>query len=265
MEAALHLGSTSKHNSGSRMYAVIESGGKQYRVHLGAEIQVDHLEFDAGASVTFDRVLLVADGDTAAIGQPHVDGAVVNASVVNHDRGEKVVVFKYRPKARRRVKKGFRAALTTLRISDITYGGQSAAQAAAREQAEREQAESAAREAAERKAATDQALASKLAAELETSTPAEGAAVDAPSGKAGARTRRARAAADTGTAEAAAEAAPAEAPGAAEADAPGERTGPEAASSAADSEPAAGAADEATGTPDGEVGRAASDSSRKDG
>ncbi|CAN5575315.1 hypothetical protein BH24CHL9_BH24CHL9_05040 [soil metagenome] len=169
--------------SGSRMYAVIESGGKQYRVQLGAEIQVDHLEVGAGDSITFDRVLLVADGDTTAIGQPHVDGAVVSADIVSQDRGDKIVVFKYRPKARRRVKKGFRAALTTLRISDITYGGQSAAEAAAHETAQREQAGKVAQEAAARKAAADQALAAKLAAEAEETAKGEEAAQEPGSGE----------------------------------------------------------------------------------
>ena len=99
------------------MYAVIESGGKQYRVELGTEIQVDRLDVEPGDTITLDRVLLVADDEQAAIGRPFVDGAVVNADVVGQVRGDKVVVFKYRPKARRRVKKGFRASLTTLRIS----------------------------------------------------------------------------------------------------------------------------------------------------
>ena len=109
------------------MYAVIESGGKQHRVELGSEIQVDRLDVQPGDSITLDRVLLVADGDEAAIGQPVVDGAKVSAQVLGQDRGDKIVVFKYKPKARTRVKKGFRAELTTLRITDIAFGGKSAA------------------------------------------------------------------------------------------------------------------------------------------
>jgi large subunit ribosomal protein L21 len=158
------------------MYAVIESGGKQYRVELGSEIQVDRLEAQPGDTITLDRVLLVADGDAATVGRPFVDGAVVNADVVDQARGEKIIVFKYRPKARRRVKKGFRASLTTLRISDIAFGGSSAATEAAKDERRREQADREAEEAAAQKAAADQALASRLAeaevaSDPETATP----------------------------------------------------------------------------------------------
>lgn len=154
------------------MYAVIESGGKQHRVELGSEIQVDRLDVQPGDSITLDRVLLVADGDEAAIGQPVVDGAKVSAQVLGQDRGQKIVVFKYKPKARTRVKKGFRAELTTLRITDIAFGGKSAAKDAdkqAKAEAKKaKEAEKAAREAAakeaEAKAAADAELAAKLAA-----------------------------------------------------------------------------------------------------
>jgi large subunit ribosomal protein L21 len=154
------------------MYAVIESGGKQHRVELGSEIQVDRLDVQPGDSITLDRVLLVADGDEAAIGQPVVDGATVLAEVVAQDRGQKLVVFKYKPKARTRVKKGFRAELTTLRITDIAFAGRSAAKdaekaekAEARKAREEEQAaQAAAAKAAEEQAAADAALAAKLAA-----------------------------------------------------------------------------------------------------
>ena len=153
------------------MYAVIESGGKQHRVELGSEIQVDRLDVQPGDSITLDRVLLVADGDDAAIGQPVVDGATVSAEVLGQDRGQKIIVFKYKPKARTRVKQGFRAELTTLRITDIAFGGKSAAQAAekaqkaaAKQATEAEKAQkAAAAKAAEEQAAADQELAAKLA------------------------------------------------------------------------------------------------------
>ena len=154
------------------MYAVIESGGKQHRVELGSEIKVDRLNAEPGDSITLERVLLVADGDEATIGQPVVDGATVSAEVVAQGRGQKIVVFKYKPKARTRVKKGFRAELTTLRITDIAFGGKSAAKdaekaekAEAKKAREAEAAEkAAAAKAAEAKAAADQELAAKLAA-----------------------------------------------------------------------------------------------------
>jgi len=158
------------------MYAVIESGGKQHRVELGSEIQVDRLDVQPGDSITLDRVLLIADGDDAAIGQPVVDGATVSAEVLGQDRGKKIIVFKYKPKARTRVKNGFRAELTTLRITDIAFGGKSAAKDAEQEQKaeakKAREAEKAAREAAakaaEEQAAADRELAAKLAAAEES-------------------------------------------------------------------------------------------------
>jgi large subunit ribosomal protein L21 len=146
------------------MYAVIESGGKQYRVELGSEIEVDRLEAEPGQSIDIARVLLVADGDQAAIGQPVVEGATVSASVVRQMRGEKIVVFKYKPKARTRVKNGHRAELTVLRIADIAWAGRSAAKEQAKADAEQQKGEKAAEAAAAKQAAADKALAEKLAA-----------------------------------------------------------------------------------------------------
>ena len=102
------------------MYAVIETGGKQYRVEVGTELEVELLDAEPGKTVTLDRVLLVADVDEAAIGRPLVGEASVSAEIVRRDRGPKLISFKYRPKARTRVKKGHRQELTVLRISDIT-------------------------------------------------------------------------------------------------------------------------------------------------
>ncbi len=199
------------------MYAVIESGSKQHRVELGSEIQVDRLDVQPGDSIILDRVLLVADGDDSAIGQPVVDGASVSAQVVRQNRGDKIVVFKYKPKARTRVKQGFRAELTTLRITDIAFGGKSAAKDA--EQAEKtkakkalevEQAEKAAAEtAAAEKAAADKALAAKLAAAAE---PAEGQSAEpkpsAPGKKTAAKTSAKKGAMPVPETQASAEEAP---------------------------------------------------------
>jgi large subunit ribosomal protein L21 len=145
------------------MYAVIETGGKQYRVEVGTELEVELLVAAPGYSITIDRVLLVADGDESAIGRPVVSNASVEAEVVRRDRGDKVVSFKYRPKARRRVKHGHRQDLTVLRITDVKLGDRSAA-------ADRQKADAAAKserqrleEAAARQAAEDAALAAKLA------------------------------------------------------------------------------------------------------
>ena len=155
------------------MYAVVEAGGKQYRVELGSELEIDRLEAEPGTSIELGRVLLVADGDDAQIGLPVVEGARVTADVVRQDRGEKIDVFKYRPKARRRVKKGHRADLTVVRVSDIVLNGRSAAES---EQARAKQAQAeraAAEKEAAKKAAADQALAAKLAAEQQAADEAE--------------------------------------------------------------------------------------------
>ena len=116
-------------NPKDSMYAVIETGGKQYRVEVGTELEVELLEGAPGDSITLDRVLLVADGDESSIGRPVVADAAVEAEVVRRDRGDKVISFKYRPKARRRVKKGHRQELTVLRITDVKLNGKSAAEA----------------------------------------------------------------------------------------------------------------------------------------
>lgn len=151
------------------MYAVIETGGKQYRVELGNEIAIDRLDAAPGDSVEIDRVLLVADGDDAQIGRPVVDGALVSASVVRQVRGDKIVVFKYRPKARHRAKQGHRQELTVIRIADISFDGRSAAKEAAAEAKELEKERRVAADEAARQAAADRQLAARLASETEAS------------------------------------------------------------------------------------------------
>lgn len=180
------------------MYAVIETGGKQYRVEVGTELEVELLEVAPGDAITLDRVLLVADGDTAAIGRPLVENASVAAQVVRQTRGEKVINFKYRPKARRRVKKGHRQELTVLRISDIVLDGKSAAADAAKlaeaKLTERQRLE----EAARRQAEADAALAAKLkpaapkaeAAPKAAAAPATKPAKAAPAAKAAPKTTK---------------------------------------------------------------------------
>ncbi len=147
------------------MYAVIETGGKQYRVEVGTELEVELLDANPGDSVNVERVLLVADGDTAAIGRPLVGNASVAAEIVRRDRGDKVISFKYRPKARRRVKKGHRQELTVLRISDIVLDGKSAAAEKAEVDKARQAERAKLEETARKQAAADAELAAKLAAD----------------------------------------------------------------------------------------------------
>ena len=162
------------------MYAVIETGGKQYRVEVGTVVAVERLEGDPGQQLEIERVLLVADGDEAAIGRPVVDGARVTASVLRQDRADKVIVFKYRPKARRRVKHGHRQEQTVLRIEDIVHGGRSAAALSEAERAADQRRAAEAAEAAESRAAADRALADRLAAARVDATTEQAATTEQP-------------------------------------------------------------------------------------
>jgi len=153
------------------MYAVIETGGKQYRVEVGTELEIELLEAGAGETVAFERVLLVADGANASIGRPVVANASVSGEVVRRDRGEKTISFKYRPKARRRVKKGHRQELTVVRISDIVLQGKSAASEVAKLEAERKTERQKLEAAARKQAEQDAALAAKLAADKAKAEP----------------------------------------------------------------------------------------------
>jgi large subunit ribosomal protein L21 len=101
------------------MYAVIRTGGKQYRVAVGNAVEVEKLEGEIGSTVTLEDVLLVADGDNVQVGQPTVTGANVIAKITGQYRGTKVMVFRYRPKKRIRVRKGHRQYLTRLEIESI--------------------------------------------------------------------------------------------------------------------------------------------------
>ena len=164
------------------MYAVIETGGKQYRVEVGTELEVELLDAASGESVAFERVLLVADGEAASIGRPIVTNASVSGEILRRDRGEKLISFKYRPKARRRVKKGHRQELSVIRISDIVLDGKSAAAAVAKAEEARKTERQRLEEAARKQAEQDAALAAKLAADKATAdkaTAAKAAKADA--------------------------------------------------------------------------------------
>jgi len=100
-------------------YAIVETGGKQYRVKVGDRISVERLALAGGGSVTFDRVLLLGGDGETRVGAPVVEGATVVANVDDHFRGEKIVVFKYKPKKRYRKRLGHRQELTHLTITAI--------------------------------------------------------------------------------------------------------------------------------------------------
>ena len=103
------------------MYAVIETGGKQYRVELNAELQVELTGAIPGSEISFDRVLLVRTDDTTEVGTPVVAGAKVTALVIGQERGVKTISFKYRPKARSRITKGHRQELHRIAL-DVFSG-----------------------------------------------------------------------------------------------------------------------------------------------
>ena len=105
------------------MYAVVSSGGKQYRVEAGNELILERVPGDAGASITFDRVLLVGDGDAVTVGTPTVEGATVSGTVLGEALGPKLIVFKFKQKATYRRKNGHRQHLTRVRIDEINSGG----------------------------------------------------------------------------------------------------------------------------------------------
>lgn len=103
------------------MYAVVETGGKQYKVMPGQTVDVEKLPAEAGQTVELDRVLLISEDDKVAVGNPTVEGAKVVATVVAQIKGDKIIVFKYKPKTRYRRKTGHRQNYTRLAIKEIAY------------------------------------------------------------------------------------------------------------------------------------------------
>ena len=101
------------------MYAIIETGGKQYRVSEGSLLRVESLKADAGSEVTLDKVLFVGGG-AQLVGKPYVDNARVTAEVMDHGRGEKIMVFKKWRRNDSRRMQGHRQDFTTLKITSIT-------------------------------------------------------------------------------------------------------------------------------------------------
>ncbi len=101
------------------MYAIVETGGKQFRVSEGDVIRTDLIETEVGSSVTFDRVVLAANGDDVTIGTPVVSGASVTGTVLRQAKDRKILVFKYKPKKRVRKLNGHRQRFAEVRIDKI--------------------------------------------------------------------------------------------------------------------------------------------------
>lgn len=101
------------------MYAVIKTGGKQYRVVQGERLKVEKLDVEVGGTVTLDQILMVSDGDKTTIGSPIIKGASVKATVVSHGRGDKVMIFKMRRRKHYRKTQGHRQSFTEIKIEAI--------------------------------------------------------------------------------------------------------------------------------------------------
>ena len=102
------------------MYAVIKTGGKQYKVSSGEKLKIESIPAEVGSQIELDQVLLVADGDKVTTGTPLVSGAVVKATVVSHGRGEKISIFKLRRRKHYRKTLGHRQNYTEIEINGIT-------------------------------------------------------------------------------------------------------------------------------------------------
>ena len=101
------------------MYAVVSTGGKQYKVQKGETLRIEKIPGEVGGKVTFDKVLLVADGENIRVGQPVIEKAAVQASIVEQDKAKKILVFKYKRRKRYRRKAGHRQPYTAIRIDGI--------------------------------------------------------------------------------------------------------------------------------------------------
>jgi len=101
------------------MYAIMTSGGKQYRVQEGDVLRLEKLDGEVGASVSFDQVLMVSDGENVQLGRPVLEGATVHASIVEQDKAKKILVFKFKRRKGYRKTQGHRQPFTAVRIDRI--------------------------------------------------------------------------------------------------------------------------------------------------
>jgi large subunit ribosomal protein L21 len=101
------------------MYAVVASGGKQYKMRVGDVCRVEKINGDVGGPVTFEQVLMVSDGEEIAVGQPYLENVRVSGHIVEQDRSKKIIVFKYKRRKRYRRKQGHRQPYTAVKIESI--------------------------------------------------------------------------------------------------------------------------------------------------
>ena len=155
------------------MYAVVTTGGKQYRVEAGSELVMERLAADADASVTFDRVLLVGDGEAVTIGTPTVDGASVSGTILGEELGPKLIIFKFKQKATYRRTRGHRQHLVRVRIDEINASGKKAKAERASTPAKAETVETAVKPESTEKPARKRTTATKTKAKAESDAPAK--------------------------------------------------------------------------------------------
>ena len=156
------------------MYAVVNSGGKQYKVQKGEILKVEKISGDVGNPVTFDRVLMFSDGENVSIGQPLLDGVSVEGHIVEQGKARKIIVFKYKRRKRFRRKNGHRQEFTAVQIDSIKAKGTKAAKAAEpKAEAKAEVTESETKKTAPKKAAAKETAAKKAAPKKETAEKAE--------------------------------------------------------------------------------------------
>ena len=157
------------------MYAVLSSGGKQYRVEPGSTVLMERLPSEPGASILFDRVLLIGDGDDVTVGTPVVSGATVSGTVLGEELGPKLVIFKFKQKVKYRRRTGHRQHLLRVRIDEINAEGRGKSRAKAKaEPAKAEPAEAATEAAAApAKPRTSRARTAKPKAEAAAETAAD--------------------------------------------------------------------------------------------
>ena len=111
------------------MYAIVETGGKQYKVSPGKVIRIEKIDGDRGNTWVFDKVLAISDGESLKVGTPYVQGAAVKGTIVRHAKARKILVFKYRAKTNYRKRYGHRQHFTEVRIESVEGNGQSDASA----------------------------------------------------------------------------------------------------------------------------------------
>ena len=123
------------------MYAVVNTGGKQYKVQQGEVLRIEKIPGDVGSPVTFDRVMMFSDGETVSIGQPVLDNVAVEGHIVAQGKAKKILVFKYKRRKRYRRKQGHRQEFTAVQIDSIQGAGSAAKASATSEKAPKKEAD----------------------------------------------------------------------------------------------------------------------------